>query len=57
MWLNLLRVAATILAALVCGLGFAHVLESSAKMAYPAPLYIELQKTLYVQWICKGLPL
>lgn len=50
MRLDLLRVAATILTALVCGLGFAHVLEAPAKKAYPAPLYVELQKSLYVQW-------
>ena len=50
MWLDVLRVFATLLIALVSGLSFAHILEAPAKMAYPGPLYVELQKTLYVQW-------
>ncbi len=50
MKLDLVRVGATLLVALVCGLAFAHVLEAPAKLAYPARLYIELQKSLYVQW-------
>ena len=43
-------VCAILLVALVCGLGFAHVLEAPAKMAYPARLYLEQQQPLYVQW-------
>ena len=48
--LDLLRVCATLLIALACGLAFAHVLEAPAKMADPAPFYIQLQNSLYVQW-------
>ena len=43
-------VCAILLVALVCGLGFAHVLEAPAKMAYPARLYLERHRSLYVQW-------
>lgn len=49
-WLDVLRVSNTLLVALVSGLSFAHVLEAPAKMVYPGPLYVELQKTLYGQW-------
>lgn len=48
--LKLFRVATILLVALVAGLAFAHVLESSAKMQYDAHFYITLQKSLYVQW-------
>ena len=48
--LKLFRVATILLVALVAGLAFAHVLESSAKMQYEAHFYITLQKSLYVQW-------
>ena len=50
MWLGALRVFGTLLVALVAGLSFAHVLEAQAKRAYLPPLYIQLQKSLYVQW-------
>ena len=48
--LKLLRLATTLLVALLSGLAFAHVLELPAKMQYDATLYITLQKSLYVQW-------
>jgi len=50
MLLKPLRFTAIILVALLQGLAFAHLLERPAKMQYHAALYIELQKTLYVQW-------
>lgn len=43
-------VVAILLTALVLGTSFAHTLELPAKMAYDGPLYITLQKTLYVAW-------
>ena len=50
MLLKLLRVTTLILAALLQGLAFAHLLERPAKMQYDATLYTTLQKTLYAQW-------
>ncbi|MBL8374649.1 hypothetical protein [Accumulibacter sp.] len=50
MTLNLLRFSTILLAALLSGLAFAHVLEQPAKMQYDAMLYITLQRSLYVQW-------
>ncbi len=48
--LQLLRFSTILLVALVSGLAFAHVLEQPAKMQYDAALYIQLQKSLYIQW-------
>ena len=48
--LKLLRLATTLLVALLSGLAFAHVLELPAKIQYDATLYITLQKSLYLQW-------
>lgn len=48
--LKLIRCTTILLAALLSGLAFAHVLEQAAKMQYDAVLYITLQKSLYVQW-------
>jgi hypothetical protein len=45
-----LSVAAILLVGLLCGLAFAHVLEHGAKMQYDGPLYVHLQRTLYVDW-------
>ena len=50
MTLSLLRFTTILLAALLSGLAFAHVLEQPAKMQYDAALYITLQRSLYVQW-------
>ena len=44
------RFITLVLVALLLGLSFAHVLEKPAKMRYEGPLYITLQKTLYVEW-------
>src|SRR5690625_1862211 len=44
------RFVTILLASLLTGLAFAHVLERPAKMLYDARLYITLQKTLYVAW-------
>jgi Domain of unknown function (DUF1772) len=38
------------LVALTLGLSFAHVLEWPAKAAYDAPLYLQLQTSLYAWW-------
>jgi hypothetical protein len=40
--------AALLLTAWTMGLVFAHVLEWPAKAAYPGPLYVRLQESLYV---------
>jgi hypothetical protein len=37
-----------LLVALLLGLSFAHVLERPAKMTYDGPLYVTLQRSLYV---------
>jgi hypothetical protein len=50
MLLRIWRFIALILTALLVGTSFAHTLELPAKMQYPAPLYITLQKTLYAAW-------
>ncbi|MEP7063838.1 MAG: DUF1772 domain-containing protein [Betaproteobacteria bacterium] len=44
------RYITILLVALLQGLAFAHVLEMPAKMQYEGALYLELQRTLYVQW-------
>jgi hypothetical protein len=44
------RFVTIVLVALLQGLAFAHVLEMPAKMQYEGALYLELQRTLYVQW-------
>lgn len=50
MALPILRFSTILLAALLAGLAFAHVMEQAAKMQYDALLYIRLQQSLYVQW-------
>jgi hypothetical protein len=44
------RFVTVVLAALLLGLSFAHVLERPAKAQYDAALYANLQRTLYVAW-------
>jgi hypothetical protein len=48
--LKLWRLMTVVLVALLTGLAFAHVLEKPAKMTYEGPLYVTLQRTLYVAW-------
>jgi hypothetical protein len=48
--MRLLRFIALLLVALLMGTSFAHVLELPAKMQYDGPLYVTLQKSLYVEW-------
>lgn len=43
-------VVATLLTAPLLGTSFSHALELPAKMKYDGPLYVTLQKTLYVAW-------
>lgn len=45
-----LRFLTLVLVALLMGTSFAHVLELPAKMQYDGPLYVTLQKSLYVTW-------
>ena len=45
-----LQVLAAVLVALVLATTFAHVLELPAKLGYDAPLYVQLQTSLYQQW-------
>ena len=45
-----LWIVTILLVTLLAGLAFAHVLEYAAKVQYDAQLYVQLQKTLYVQW-------
>ena len=48
MLLKTWRFITPILAALLMGMTFCHVLELSAKMQYAATLYLTLHRTLYV---------
>ncbi len=48
MFINTWRFITLILAALLMGTTFCHVLELPAKMVYPASLYMTLHRTLYV---------
>jgi hypothetical protein len=50
MRLQIWRFITLLLVALLLGLSFAHVLERPAKMAYDGPLYVTLQRSLYVMW-------
>ena len=48
MFLRIWRFITITLTALLMGATFCHVLESPAKMRYPAELYLTLHRTLYV---------
>jgi membrane associated rhomboid family serine protease len=48
MFLKMWRFITITLTALLMGTTFCHVLESPAKMRYPAELYLTLHRTLYV---------
>lgn len=48
MFLKIWRFITITLTALLMGATFCHVLESPAKMRYPAELYLTLHRTLYV---------
>lgn len=48
MFLRIWRFITIVLTALLMGATFCHVLESPAKMRYPAELYLTLHRTLYV---------
>jgi hypothetical protein len=48
MFLRIWRFITITLTALLLGTTFCHVLESPAKMRYPAELYLTLHRTLYV---------
>ena len=48
MFLRIWRFITITLTALLMGTTFCHVLESPAKMRYPAELYLTLHRTLYV---------
>lgn len=50
------RFAALVLTALLLGLGFAHVLELPAKMAYGPALYTQVNHTLYPFFAYVGAP-
>jgi hypothetical protein len=47
-FLRIWRFITIVLTALLMGATFCHVLESPAKMRYPAELYLTLHRTLYV---------
>lgn len=48
LFLQTWRFLTLLLAALLTGMTFCHVLEMPAKMLYPAQLYLTLHRTLYV---------
>ena len=48
MFLRIWRFITSTITALLMGATFCHVLESPAKMRYPAELYLTLHRTLYV---------
>ncbi|HKE45050.1 MAG TPA: hypothetical protein VKB41_10995 [Steroidobacteraceae bacterium] len=50
MLIELWQFVTVLLVALLTGLAFAHVLQSTAKMRYEAPLYVAVQNTLYASW-------
>jgi len=45
-----LQLLSAVLVALVLATTFAHVLELPAKLSYDAPLYVQVQTSLYRQW-------
>ena len=50
MMIQMWRFATLVLAALLMGMTFCHVLEMPAKMQHSAPLYLTIHRTLYVDF-------